>query len=83
MGHYMLSISTELEAAIVGHRFVYLGGAYIPVLMMFAVMKLCHIKIPKWFGTMMMVFATIVFYFALDSETKTFALIFNKSSDSI
>ena len=27
MGHYMLSISTELEAAIVGHRFVYLGGA--------------------------------------------------------
>lgn len=71
MGHYIISIAEELETAIAGHRCVYLGGIFIPVLMMFAAMRLCHIEIRKWFACFVMAFSVFVFYFAFTVGERT------------
>lgn len=71
LGYYTVSIAEQLEVAIVGHRMIYLGGVFIPILMLFAAMKLCHIEIPKWFGLFMMTFGVIVFYFAFTVGERT------------
>lgn len=71
LGHYTVSIAEQLEVAIVGHRLIYFGGVFIPILMLFATMKLCHIEIPKWFGLFMMTFGVIVFYFAFTVGERT------------
>ena len=52
LGDYTISISSSLDMAVMGHRMVYLGGIFTPILMLFSIMKLSKMKIPKilWMG---------------------------------
>ncbi len=64
IGYYTVSISEELEAAIIGHRLIYLGGVFSPVFLLFGEMKLCKIKVPKAPVIGLFIYSMVVLYFA-------------------
>ena len=64
LGYATISRATTLEGAIIGHRLTYLGGVFIPIFMLFGIMKFCKLKIPKWFVTICILFSTTVLFFA-------------------
>lgn len=71
LGDYTISISSSLDMAVMGHRMVYLGGIFTPILMLFSIMKLSKMKIPKilWMG--LLVLAGFVLYFTFTIESST------------
>lgn len=71
LGDYTISIADTLNMAVMGHRMVYLGGIFTPILMLFCAMKLCHIKIPKALWCGLLVLASVVMYFAFTVENST------------
>lgn len=78
-GYYTISLATSVETALIGHRLVYLGGVFIPMLVLFCAMNLCHIKIPKSLVFILLVFSTVVLYYAYtvdsnDAYYKSFTL---------
>ena len=64
MGYYTVSTAESLEAALMGHRLVYLGGVFVPVFMLFSTMKLCRMEVPRWLVTILLAASTVVLYFA-------------------
>ena len=59
-----MSVSEGLEAAIIGHRLVYLGGVFSPVFLLFGEMKLCKLKIYKVPVILLIAYSVVVLYFA-------------------
>lgn len=49
IGHCIISESAYLETALIGHKLVYAGAVFTPMLWLLGVAKLCKIKIPKHF----------------------------------
>lgn len=47
MGYYAVSCAKGLEAALVGHRMVYLGGTIVLFILFICILRLCHIKFPR------------------------------------
>lgn len=64
IGYYTVSVSEGLEAAIIGHRLVYLGGVFSPVFLLFGEMKLCKLKIYKVPVILLIAYSVLVLYFA-------------------
>lgn len=64
IGYYTVSISDSLEAAIIGHRLVYLGGVFSPIFLLFGEMKLCKIKIHKLPVILLVAYSVVVLCFA-------------------
>ena len=64
MGYYSVSCAESMEAALMGHRLIYLGGVFVPIFMLFSTMKLCRMEIPKWFAVFCVMAGIIVLYFA-------------------
>ncbi len=69
MGYYAVSCSKSLEAALVGHRMIYLGGTVVPFILLMCSLKLCHIRIHK--ATIVGVFTLcmVVLYLACSVES--------------
>lgn len=64
MGYYSVSTAEAMEAALMGHRLIYLGGVLVPVFMLFSTMKLCQMKVPKWLIVTLTLASVVVLYFA-------------------
>lgn len=64
MGYYTVSSVESMEAALMGHRLIYMGGVLVPVFMLFSTMKLCQMKVPKWLIAILVIASIIVLYFA-------------------
>lgn len=71
IGDYTISVAETLDMAIMGHRMVYLGGVFTPILMLFCTMKLCHMRIPKWLWAGLLALASVVLYFAFTVGSST------------
>lgn len=71
IGYYTVSISESLEAAIIGHRLVYLGGVFSPVFLLFGEMKLCKLKIYKIPVIVLIAYSVVVLCFAFTVEEGT------------
>lgn len=71
VGHYTISNSVHFETALVGHRLVYIGAVFTPILWLLAVSKLCKIKIPKPFIVGLVSYSSIVLYLAYNVGTQT------------
>lgn len=71
IGHFIISKSMYLETALVGHRLVYVGAVFTPVLWLFGVAKLCKIDIPKHFIGGLILCSSIVLYFAYNVGNQT------------
>ncbi len=71
LGDYTISISDNLNMALMGQNMVYLGGVFTPILILFCTMKLCYMKIPKllW-GTLITLAGVVIgFVFTVQSST--------------
>lgn len=68
-GYYTVSLAQTVETALIGHRLVYLGGVFTPMLVLFCAMNLCRIKIPKLLIAVLLAFSTVVLYYAYTIET--------------
>ena len=71
MGTYAVSTAESMEAALVGHRFIYAGGVFAPVFMALAVARLCKIKIPHLISVGLMLFSIVILYFSFNIDTQT------------
>ena len=64
MGYYSVSVAESMEAALMGHRLIYLGAVFVPVFLLFSTMKLCHFEIPGWLFATSLTLSCVVLYFA-------------------
>ena len=64
IGYYIISVSESMEAAIIGHRLVYLGGVFSPVFLLFGEMKLCKMKIHRLPVILLLAYSVVVLCFA-------------------
>jgi len=64
MGYYSLSNAQSMETALMGHRLIYLGGVFVPTFILFSIMKLCRMEIPKWLICGLLSLCTIVLFLA-------------------
>ena len=71
IGHCIVSESAYLETALIGHKLVYVGAVFTPMLWLLGVAKLCKIKIPKHFIGGLILFSSMVLYFAYNVENQT------------
>ena len=70
-GYATISRADTLDAALIGHRLTYMGGVFIPVLLLFSIMKFCKIDIPKLLVTFCMGFSVMVLFFAFTVGDKS------------
>ena len=70
-GDYTISVSDNLNMAVMGQNMVYLGGVFTPILILFSTMKLCHMEIPKplWITLVTLAGVVIGFVFNVNSST--------------
>lgn len=64
IGYLSLSISKNLEEALLANRIVYLGSVFLPMSVLMIVLRLTKIKYPKWLPGMLTVIVTCVFLVA-------------------
>ena len=48
MGYVFLQMSRNLEEALIAQKIIYLGGAFLPMFLFFAVIRLCRTNVGKW-----------------------------------
>ena len=70
MGTYFISIANTLEAALVGHRLVYVGGVFAPSFLLLAVARLCKIKIPKAISLGLIAIGIVILWLAFNVDTQ-------------
>ena len=59
-GRYMLATAENLEMAIWAYKFMYIGGAYAPLLTVVVLAKLCNVKLPRLLITIMTAYSTLI-----------------------
>lgn len=64
IGYYTVSLAQNVETGLIGHRLIYLGGVFIPMLILFCAMNLCHVKIPRLLILALLAFSMLVLYYA-------------------
>ena len=70
MGTYSVSTADSIEAALVGHRFVYAGGVFAPSLTLLAVARLCKIRIPKLVSFGLIAIGVVILWLAFNVDTQ-------------
>lgn len=65
VGYVLRAASRSLEAALLANKIVYIGGAFLLSIIMFAVFDLCDIQLKRWFRTFWLSFNVLVYLAAL------------------
>lgn len=60
-GNYLIVLADSLEEAFIAKKIVYLGGCFIPPLMLSIIIKMCHISIRKWLENALVLFSFVVY----------------------
>lgn len=60
-GYYRLSISQTLEEAILSRRLTFFDGTLASFVMLLCIMRICNLRIPKWFSSLGILYSGIVF----------------------
>jgi len=63
-GYLALSLSRSLAAALTANAVAYLGNAFLPFFVLMMVMRLCHIRCPKWLSRCLIGVNTAMFLVA-------------------
>ena len=71
LGFYIQAAAQSMEAAVIGHRLMYIGGVFIPMMMLCSVMQLCKIKVKRGPAAVMVAYCLIVLYYAFQIDTRT------------
>lgn len=64
-GYLAIALSSTVEEAILANKIVYLGGCFVPVVMLFLICTLAHYKVPVWvrcalYGYSFLVYAMVL-----------------------
>ncbi len=62
LGYYIVSTASELDVALVGQQFIHLTYMFIPVLILFGVMKFCNMEIHRWLGLPLVSLTVFILY---------------------
>ncbi len=65
LGRFLISISQTLEVAILANKLLYVGGCYIPPLLIMVLFKLCNLKLPRIAVIVMALYSSIVLCLAM------------------
>ncbi|MBR5372208.1 MAG: hypothetical protein IK130_08335, partial [Oscillospiraceae bacterium] len=60
-GYMLVGRARNAEMAMTATKMVYLGGCYLLLFSMFAVLSLCHVHIPRWGRGLMIGFTTVIY----------------------
>ena len=69
MGYYGVSYTKSLEAALVGHRMIYLSGTVVPFILFMCCLRLCHIKFHKLVVAPVFALCMVSLYLACSVES--------------
>ena len=78
LGYLLVSLSTNLDEALLANKITYIGGCYLLLMILYAVFSLCKIKIPVWLRILFLVISSIIFLFSL---TIGYTTLFYKNVD--
>ncbi len=56
-GNYLMAIADTLNEAILAKKIYYVGGCFIPPIMLMVIFKMCNINIKKWLENAMMLYS--------------------------
>lgn len=65
LGRFLLSISQTLDVAVVANKILYVGGCYIPPLLIMVLFRLCNLKLPPAAKLIMTLYSSVVLCFAM------------------
>lgn len=70
LGDYTISVADSINMALVGQSMVYLGGVFIPIMVLFSTMKLCKMRIPTALWSVLLALAgtVLTFVFTVDKS---------------
>lgn len=63
IGFFLISVSTNLEEAILAQKISYVGGIFLPVMYLFLVLEVCHVNLPNYVGSALMAIQCVIFGF--------------------
>ncbi len=66
-GYWAIALSTTVEEAILANKICYLGGCFIPIVLLFFACDICHFKMPGWAGKFMYGYSFFVYALVLTS----------------
>lgn len=61
LGYFMLAEARSLEAAILANKITYLGGCYLLLFVMLAVLRLCNFEYDRRINVVLIVFNTLIY----------------------
>ena len=64
-GSYLIALADTLEEAFIAKKIIYVGGCFIPPLILFIILKMCHINIRKWLENALVLFSFIMYAMVL------------------
>ena len=64
IGYLCLSISTELQEALLANRIAYFGSVLLPVAMLMSILNVLSIHYPKWLSIVLTIISVFVFFIA-------------------
>ena len=65
LGRFLISISQTLDVAIVANKILYVGGCYIPPLLVMVMFRLCGLKLPRIASIIMTIYSSVVLCFVM------------------
>ena len=70
-GYLAVSLSTTLSEALLANKISYLGGCFIPPIIITIVLEICHYRVPKFVNAIMVSYSLIVYSLVLSTGYST------------
>ncbi len=60
-GYYRLSVAQTVEEAILARQITFFDGTSVSFLMLLCIMRICNLKVPRWFASLGILYSGVVF----------------------
>ena len=60
-GNYFLATANSIEEAIVAKKIYYVGGCFMPPIMLILIFKVCNISVKKWIENIFLIYSFVVY----------------------
>lgn len=64
-GYLSIALSTNVSEAILANKICYLGGCFVPLIMIFLICKICNYNVPVWVRSLSFTFCFLVYAMVL------------------
>lgn len=60
-GNFLMALSDTLSEAFIAKKVYYVGGCFIPPIILIVIFKMCNINIKKWVGNILVLYSFVVY----------------------